>query len=250
MSDGFLWSVFYKRRFFSMFSLDKTQTTTFQERLENSTGTKLVLKINNNRSTMLSVKWEPDFTKVSLHRMFLRAPKNVMQELACYLKREHDTLAPNIKAYIEDNLQKLDYSYQLNLKKLDTKGRVYDLQQIYDDLNREYCNGELNLYITWFGNARRSSSNRITFGLFHDPLRLIKINRLLDSEHFPPYFVAYIIYHEMLHYVCPTYVDSKGIKQIHSKAFRAREKQFSHYLAAQQWIQANQEHLFTPCDAV
>lgn len=239
MLDEYSWSVFY-----SMMTMDPIQTITFQEQLENQLGGKLQLKINNNRSTMLSVKWEPDCTKVSLHQMFLKAPQNIMEELACYLRREHKSLAPNIKAYIEKNLQKLDYSYQLDLRKLHTQGQVYNLQQIYDELNDEYFNGELNLYITWFGKARRSSSSRITFGLFHDPLRLIKINRLLDNKRFPPYFVAYIIYHEMLHYVCPTYVDEKGLKHIHSKAFKEREKKFRYYKHAQQWIRNNQELLF------
>ena len=49
------------------YDLDDQETLTFQERLENSVGSKLRLKINDNRSTMLSVKWDPDCTKVSLH---------------------------------------------------------------------------------------------------------------------------------------------------------------------------------------
>lgn len=225
-----------------MFILDEVRV--IQEELENQVGKKLQLKINDNRSTMLSVKWEPDCTKVSLHRMFLKAPKNIMDELCCYLRRERKDLAPNVKAYIERNLQSLDYSYQLDLRKLHTKGQVYDLQKIYDDLNHEYFNNELNLFITWFGKAKRSSSNRVTFGLFHDPLRLIKINRLLDSPNFPPYFVAYIIYHEMLHYVCPTFIDEKGVKQIHSKSFKEREKQFRYFHLAQKWIKDNQQYFF------
>lgn len=216
----------------------------FQEKLENSAGIKLRLKINDNRSTMLSVKWEPDCTKVSLHRMFLQAPRNVMQALACYLKGEDKKLAPSIRAYIEHNLQQLDYSHELDLSKLQTKGRVYDLQKIYHHLNRVYFDHSLDLHITWFGHGRRRSCNRVTFGLFHDPLRLIKINRLLDNKRFPDYFVAYVIYHEMLHYVCPTYVDEKGQKHIHSKEFKEREQEFKHFKLAQQWIRDNQNYLF------
>lgn len=222
------------------------QTLLFQKQLERCTGAKLELKINNNRSTMLSVKWEPDCTKVSLHQMFLRAPQTVMQELACYLRREHKNIAPSIRAYIEINLQKLDYSYQLDLKKLDTKGRMYDLQKIYQGLNREYFNNQLGLYITWFGKPRRSRSNRVTFGLYHDPLRLIKINRLLDHERFPDYLITYIVYHEMVHHVCPSYVDEKGIKHMHGKAFKEKEKQFKYYHLAQQWIRNNQNYIFHP----
>jgi hypothetical protein len=220
------------------------EARTLQERLETSSGLKLQLKINDNRSTMLSVKWEPDCAKVSLHRMFLQAPQNVMQALACYLRGEHKSIAPSIRAYIEDNLQKLDYSHQLDLSKLQTKGKIYDLKQIYCDLNRDYFNDELGLHITWFGKSQQRNRTRITFGLYHDPLKLIKINRLLDNPRFPDYFVAYIVYHEMVHYVCPAYVDEKGMKHIHSKEFKEREKQFHHYERAKQWIRDNQNYLF------
>lgn len=228
------------------YDFDRKKTLTFQEQLESSVGKKLHLKINDNRSTMLSVKWEPDCTKVSLHRMFLHAPQNIMQALGCYLKGKNKKLSPSVKAFIEDHLQKLDYSHELDLTKLQTKGRVYDLDQIYDHLNREYFDHSLGLYITWFGEKNKRSMRRITFGLYHDPLRLIKINRLLDNKHFPDYFVAYVIYHEMLHYVCPAFVDEKGLKHIHSKAFKAREKEFEYYDKSQQWILDNQNYLFEP----
>lgn len=225
------------------YQLDKN-TSTFQEQLESSAGIKLRLKINDNRSTMLSVKWEPDYTKVSLHRMFLEAPKNIMQALACYLNGEHKKLDPSIKAYIEHNLQKLDYSHELDLSQLEVKGRVYDLGKIYHQLNQQYFNDRLDLYITWFGDDRRKTCRRVTFGLYHDPLRLIKINRLLDNHYFPDYFVAYVIYHEMLHYVCPAYVDKNGFKHIHSKEFKESEQQFTYFKEARQWIRDNQNYLF------
>jgi hypothetical protein len=220
------------------------QALTLQEHLELGAGIKLRLKINDNRSTMLSVKWEPDCTKVSLHRMFLQAPQNVMLALVCYLKGEHKKIAPSIKAYIEHNLQQLDYSHQIDFSKLQTKGHFYDLQKIYHHLNHEYFEHSLNLHITWFEKARKSSCKRVTFGLYHDPLRLIKINRLLDNRQFPDYIVSYVIYHEMLHYVCPTYVDEKGQKHIHSKEFKEREKEFRYFKQAQEWIRDHHHLLF------
>lgn len=243
MLDVFLWSDFY-----NMFTQDYKQALSFQKQLENQSGMKLDLKINDNRSTMLSVKWEPDCTKVSLHRMFLHAPRNVMQALACYLKGEHKSIAPSIKAYIESNLHKLDYSSQLDVQKLQTKGRVYNLKKIYDDLNHEYFNDELKLHITWFRQMRRGRRSRITFGLYHDPLKLIKINVFLDDDYFPKYFVEFVIYHEMLHYACPTYVDAKGVKHVHSKEFKEREKEFKHYNLAQAWLREHQDELFASDD--
>jgi predicted metal-dependent hydrolase len=224
---------------------DQQQVLSFQEQLEHRIGTKLQLKINDNRSTMLSVKWEPDCTKVSMHRMFLEAPNNIMQALTCYLKGEQKTLAPSIKAYIEVNLQKLDYSHELDLNKLQTAGKVHDLKAIYDAINKEYFENSLKMHITWFGKTNHRNRSRITFGLYYDPLKLIKINRLLDQQHFPEYVVAYVIYHEMLHFVCPTYVDEKGQKHIHSKAFKNLEKKFKHFELAEQWLKKHHNELFS-----
>ncbi|MDP1879733.1 MAG: hypothetical protein Q8K60_02175 [Parachlamydiaceae bacterium] len=215
-----------------------------QEKLENELGKKLKLKINDNRSTMLSVKWEADYTKVSLHKMFLKAPQNIMQALACYLKGEHKVLAPSIKNYIETQVSRLDYSHELDLSKLETKGKFYDIQKIYTNLNQEYFDEPLNLHITWFGDGQRKKCNRITFGLFHDPLRLIKINRLLDHREFPEFLVSYVIYHEMVHYVCPAFVDKKGQKHIHSKEFKEVEKRHKDFYRAQQWIRDHKNDIF------
>lgn len=219
-------------------------SSTLQELLENGSGRKLKLKINDNRSTMLSVKWEPDCAKVSLHRIFLEAPKNVMNALACYLRQEDKSIAPSVKAFIEDNLKNLDYSHQLDRKKMYIQGHVYNLRQIYDALNFEYFHNKLNLHITWFGKAIQRTGSRVVFGLYHDPIRLIKVNRLLDSPSFPDYFVSYVVYHEMLHHVCPSYVDAKGQHHIHSKEFKEKETAFRYYGLAQKWIKDNQACFF------
>jgi len=219
-------------------------TATIQEQLEVSSGLKLKLKINDNRSTMLSVKWEPDHAKVSLHRMFLEAPKNVMDALACYLKRRDKNIAPSVKAFIEERLKTIDYSAQIDPKKIYSQGNVYNLQQIYNDLNKEYFDDGLQLYITWFGKPNRRARSKVTFGLYHDPLRLIKVNRLLDSPAFPDYLVRYVVYHEMVHNVCPPYFDANGQHHIHTKEFKEKEALFKHYDLAQEWIKKNKENFF------
>jgi len=219
-------------------------TIIIQKQLEGSSGLKLKLKINDNRSTMLSVKWESDFTKVSLHRIFLQAPPNVMDALACYLRREDKNIAPSVKAFIEDNLKTLDYSDDLDRTKLFSQGNVYNLQKIYNDLNTEYFEGKLNLQITWFGKPMKRFRSRVTFGLYYDPLRLIKINRLLDSPAFPDYLVGYVVYHEMVHHVCPAYFDEKGQHQIHNKEFKEKEALYKYFDLAQAWIKKNQANFF------
>lgn len=223
---------------------DQHKTKIIHNRLEQSLGKRLLLKINDNRSTLLSVKWEPSFTKVSLHHMFLQAPRNVMKALTCYLRGGDNRLDPSIKAFIETGIQSLDYSHQLDSSKLQVSGKVYNLQKLYREINDTYFNRPLGLRITWFGHGKRISRRRVTFGLYHDALRLIKINRLLDDVQFPEYFVSYVIYHEMLHYVYPAYVDETGRKQIHSPEFKRQEKKFEYYREAEHWIREHQSLLF------
>jgi hypothetical protein len=216
----------------------------FQDKLENCSGKKLQVRINDNRSTMLSVRWGPDCTKVSLHRIFLRAPQNVMQALACYIRGDHKSIDSTVRAFIEDNLKKIDYSHKLNPGKLHIQGSVYNLHELYREVNSEYFDDKLNLHITWFGKPRPRNRSCLTFGLYYDPFRLIKINRFLDSPAVPEYLISYIVYHEMLHNVCPSYVDENGLHRVHSKEFKERETKFRYYQLAQKWIRDHQSRLF------
>jgi len=219
-------------------------TLTFQRQLEAHSGLKLKLKINNNRSTMMSVKWEPDCTSVSLHKIFLDAPKNVMDSLACYLKRKDENIAPHVKEFIQNNLTLLDFTTEKDLQNIYTQGSFYNLQEIYNELNKDYFNNRLKLKITWFGKSIVRCRSRVTFGLYHDPLKLIKINRLLDNPTFPDYVVKFVVYHEMVHHICPPYYDKNGFQQIHSKEFKAKEARFKHFDLAEKWIKKNQASFF------
>ena len=218
--------------------------SSFQKQLENDLKKSVKLVINNNRSTMLSVKWEPNCTKVSMHKFFLSAPKNVMDALACYIKQEDRSIAPMLKAFITENIRKLDYSHCVRQSEKDYRGETYDLQYHMSQLNREYFDGKLQLNITWFGKKVQSNRSRITFGMYYEPLKLIKINRFLDSPAIPEYFISYVIYHEMLHHACPTYCDANGRTHIHTKEFKECEMKFRDYDRAQAWIERHQDQLF------
>lgn len=220
-------------------------TELIQKELEQFCGRKLKLRINDNRSTMLSVKWEPDQTRVSLHRMFLKAPSNVMEALACYLKGgKNESLPAAIKAFIEHQMQKLDYSHLIKKSELQTIGRHFHLQPIYDRVNREYFESELQLQITWFGQLRRCFRSQVNFGLYSDPLKLVKIHRLLDHPDIPEYFLEYVIYHEMLHSVCPPIIKENGKSSIHTPEFKKREEQHKHFQKAIHWLKINRHRFF------
>jgi len=216
----------------------------FLRALEMRAGRKLKVRINNNRSTMLSVHWAPGHTKVSMHRMFLSAPRNVMEALACYLRGESKKIGPAIRSFIEEGVKQLDYSYLLDAKVLCSQGQVYNLQSIYERLNRDYFRGRLNLRICWFGKTVRRRRRKITFGLYDETLKLIKVHRILDSVRVPRHVVGFVVYHEMVHHVCPPYVDEIGIHRMHTCNFKAIERRYRHYQSAQRWIADHKEGLF------
>lgn len=217
-----------------------------QEQLQLQCNQNIQLIINDNRSSILNVRWEPFCTKVSLNRIFLSAPKNVITALANSIAKKQTRAAPEVKAFIQKSLQKMDYSSKIDPLDLSHQGEIYNLKIIYDRLNSVYFNNILNLQITWFGDPAKRNKSNISFGLYHDALKLIKINRLMDSSIYPEYFISFIIYHEMLHCACPPFVDEKGIHRIHHRAFKAREKQFKDYDLAKKWIQQHRTTLFIP----
>ena len=67
---------------------------------------------------------------------------------------------------------------------------------------------------------------------------------MLDNPTFPDYVVAYVVYHEMVHHVIPSYYDANGNHHIHSKEFKQKEAKFRHYALAQGWIKKNVANFF------
>lgn len=212
--------------------------------LEILTGIKLKIRINNNRSTMLSVRKQAGVTHVSIHRMFVSAPSRVVQKLASYIDGRDREIAPEVRAYIETGLRDLNYSHQVKAHALQGQGQVYDLDQILREVNREYFANRAQVAITWFGDRRHRPRSRLTFGLYNEALKLVKIHRRLDSVAVPAYVVRFVVYHEVLHHVCPGYVDARGHNRIHHAEFKRRERLFREHDLAQAWIKKNQQKMF------
>lgn len=128
--------------------------------------------------------------------------------------------------------------------KMQTQGEYYDLKEIYNLLNHSYFENKLDLEITWFGSAQRKAKRHRKLGLFCFQTNLIKIHRLLDQPHFPPYFISYVVYHEMLHCVCPPIKAKKGKYRIHHPDFKMKEREFADYAAAKLWEEKNKKLFF------
>ncbi|MBL8180521.1 MAG: hypothetical protein JNL64_02795 [Blastocatellia bacterium] len=119
-----------------------------------------------------------------------------------------------------------------------TKGEVYDLDSIFDTLNRDYFSGKVpKPTLTW--------SARKTFRILghHDgTLDHITISRSLDSIDVPRYVVDHVVFHEMLHIVHPVRIIN-GRRYIHTPAFKRDEEKFQYHDAANRWIEQNVRRL-------
>ena len=211
---------------------------------EESTGRKLNLKINDNRSTMININWSTEVIKASVHRMFLSAPDTIQNDLKKYLIEPEAPVPPSITQYIDQMLPTYDYSERIKEDSIRFIGRCFNLQSIYEEINQQYFNGSLLLKITWFGRDNYRPKRQVDLGLFFDHMKLIKIHRILDDPKVPKEVIKFIIYHEMLHAVYPVEMDSKGRRIVHSKAFNEKEAQFESFDFVTRWIEIFQNNSF------
>lgn len=206
-----------------------------QEIIQKKTNLKVDLKIKDYKSTYIRLLKSQSKMKISLHKLFLHAPDIIQNAVVNFCIDKDKSSYIMIKTYANIFFSNLDYSNRLDYKKLITKGDCFDLKQIYENLNIIYFNNSLKLNITWFEKPKYRRYSHFTFGSFDKNLKLIRINKLIDQQHFPFYFINYIVYHEMLHSICPVEIDVKGNKKIHTKKFKALEKKFAYYKESQEF---------------
>lgn len=207
----------------------------FKEVLEQRSNLKVDLKIKEYKSTFISISKDRNSLRVSLHKLFENAPQDIKNAIISYCLKGDKIAHRLIKTYANRYFFNLDYSNRLDVKKLVTKGKFFDLLQIYENLNMVYYKNSLNLHITWFEKPKYTSYSHFTFGTFDKNLKLIRINKLLDQANFPFYFINYIVYHEMLHSICEEIIEENGNKKVHTKKFKDLEKKFAYYKEAQEF---------------
>lgn len=207
----------------------------FKEILEQKSNLKVDLKVKEYKSTFISVLKNRFYLKVSLHKLFLDAPDDIKKAVVNFCLKKDSQSHRLIKTYANKYFLNLDYSKKLNINKLVSKGEYFDLRQIYENLNMIYFQNSLNLNITWFEKPKYRRCTHFTFGSYDKNLKLIRINKLVDQDNFPFYFINYIVYHEMLHSICMEEIDENGNKKIHTKKFKQLEKKFPYYKESQEF---------------
>jgi hypothetical protein len=195
------------------------------------------LAVTDNRSTMVSFRRLSTTLKIRVHHMFLDAPEPVVQAIADYAGRGRRRAGVVLDEYIRGR-QPLIRQGDRGDGTLNPDGCTFDLQEIYDRVNRTYFHRLISARIGWGrmpGKRRRKS---IRLGVYNHQSREIRIHPALDRPEVPDFFLEFIVFHEMLHQLFPNC--GRGARRVHhSKAFRERERAYPYYEAALAWERVN-----------
>jgi hypothetical protein len=112
-------------------------------------------------------------------------------------------------------------------------GKVYNLDEIFDDLNARFFHGLLGRpQLTWSQDHARNH-----LGHFDPAHNTIVVSRVFDRPKVPRFVLEYLLYHEMLHLKYP--VKLRGTRRcVHGREFQAEEKLFPRLDEAKKIIQA------------
>jgi hypothetical protein len=207
-------------------------------------GRGLQVKLTDNRYTMVMVRRAPDQYSVRLHRMFASAEPRLARAIARYVVFNDPKASALIGAFIDKHQhvirQRPRRAPSLVMR---PAGAAHDLQAIFERLNRQHFGGAIQARITWGSAPRRLRPRRsIKMGSFAVEDRIIRIHPILDAATVPDYFVAWIVFHEMLHGKYAI-VRRGGRRCFHSKEFLAEERSFPEYERACAWERANIDRL-------
>lgn len=198
---------------------------------EKTAGAAVRLVLTDNASSMLSVRKEGSLLLVRLQRIFLSADEATLREIALFIRHGKGTLK-RFRTFVNDmcgSISRKPRSFHAR-----TRGKYYDLNAIFQRLNREYFDGKLDSVITWgIGSSKRAVRKR-TLGSYSNLTDLIRINPVLDKNTVPSYYVEFVVYHEMLHAAIGIQ-KKNGRRAVHTRDFRERERLFREYDRAMRW---------------
>lgn len=219
--------------------------------LKRETGLTIQLRITDNRSTIMSMRVSrtTGVTKLGLHHLFLDAPPPVRRALAQWVRRPKAKQPGGVLDRFIKSQEHRIRPREPRAVACQTQGRFHDLAQLYEEVNREEFEGEVDCPITWGKMPKVSRSRRsIRFGSYTPGDHIIRIHPLLDQDFVPRFLVRYIVFHEMLHAHMGIEELPGGRRSVHPPAFRARERAYDDFNRASEWIEnpKNLKQLLSP----
>ena len=192
-------------------------------------------------SLTLTIRRREEVTYVRFSDLLQRAPVNVLEGAAAlllsrvYRRRVPHSVTQAYLQYVRSDRTRgrLHRMRSHRVRRVLTlpQGRHYDLDALFERLNREYFAGELRRpHIGW-----STRSWRRQFGSYDPGPDQIVLNRRMDRPGVPQFVVEYVLYHEMLHVKHPTRRAGCTLLS-HSPEFRREEKRFAQFDAARKFL--------------
>lgn len=213
------------------FNFGHTENTVAQY-LKERLGKPVSLVLTENSTSMLSAKVRSGILCVRLHRMFLAADHAILEDIVSFLKHKKGGMTL-FREFVRGNSDQLG-NRPANRVTERTSGKYYDLRELYREINEQYFEGMITAAITWGAQRSRFAVRKRTFGSYSERSNTIRINPVLDKKTVPRYYIAFVVYHEMLH--AATGILRQGERRrIHTPEFRRRERLFKDYEKAATW---------------
>jgi hypothetical protein len=200
------------------------------------------LTVHDNRSTMVSFRRRPGEVHYRVHHMFLEAPGEVVSALATFAGPGRGGAAgrrrragSHIDAFVKAHRARIAVP---RADRLQPRGRAHDLQEMFDRLNEEHFGGAIEARIGW-GPVRAGRRRRtVKTGVYVQDARIIRIHPTLDRPEVPDFYVAAVVFHEMLHQAVPAR-EANGRRIVHGADFRRRERAYPDHARARAWEERN-----------
>ena len=175
--------------------------------------------------------------------MFLEADNEVLNWLARFIKGRNRKAPSVLRSFVNANSIKIKESSRKSRQTiLRSKGRFFDLNALFDQVNAEYFANEVDCAITWGANRRVRNQNSIKLASYSDRTKTIRVHPALDKSYVPKYVIMGIVFHEMLHHHLGIEYRN-GRKIAHSERFHQREQLYRHYHKLQAWKEKNLNRL-------
>jgi len=180
----------------------------------------------------------PDEIKIALLKwaQILVNNKFSRKDSNCSIKSQIKDLESTIYGFIRTKIGAVGRRtiYYPQVKFADTRGKKYDLREIFDRINNEYFDGGMECFLRWGKGKSRTSYHAICNDEKGKPYHLITIAGVYNLKNIPDFAIEAVMYHEMLHVAFPP-IEVGAKRNIHHRKFREMEREFPHYEKWKRW---------------
>lgn len=180
---------------------------------------------------------------LSLHGFFKDVPHATVADLAHWLRvgRRAHAGCKRLDDWIQSQVAGLPPKTPRRVR-LKTNGEHHDLTPLMESVRLQEFPGEFSdtlplPAITWSQQSTKSKLRTLRLGSYNKASNLVRIHPVLDDPKAPEFFVRYVIFHELLHAVHPTFKGPGGRWVHHSREFRQRESLYPDFERALAWEQ-------------